>query len=172
MIRIEHLRKQYPNVTPLKDVSVDISDGDVISVIGPSGTGKSTLLRCINQLEKPTSGKVWVDDREITDPGCDMNRVRQKMGMVFQNFNLFGHKTVIENIMMAPIDLLGLSRQEAYDTGMRLLRTVGLAEKEMNYPEDRIAADIVEGAVRDALVRGRDPVRDASAFKARIAQVI
>jgi len=130
------LRKQYPNVTPLEDVSVDISDGDVISVIGPSGTGKSTLLRCINQLEKPTSGKVWVDDREITDPGCDMNRVRQKMGMVFQNFNLFGHKTVIENIMMAPIDLLGLSRQEAYDTGMRLLRTVGLAEKEMNYPDE------------------------------------
>ena len=129
MIKIEHLRKEYPNTTPLKDVSVEISDGDVIAVIGPSGTGKSTLLRCINQLESPTSGRIWVDDVEITDPRCDINKIRQKLGMVFQSFNLFGHKTVIENIMMAPMDLLGKSKQEAYDTGMRLLRTVGLAEK-------------------------------------------
>ena len=136
MIRIEHLKKQYPNVTPLKDVNVEIHDGDVISVIGPSGTGKSTLLRCINQLEKPTAGKIRVDDLEITAPGCDMNKVRQKMGMVFQSFNLFGHKTVIENIMLAPMDLLGMSKQEAYDTGMKLLRTVGLAEKALNYPDE------------------------------------
>ena len=136
MIKIEHLKKQYPNVTPLKDVSVEIRDGDVISVIGPSGTGKSTLLRCINLLEKPTSGRIWVDDLEITDPKCDINKVRRKMGMVFQSFNLFGHKTVIENIMLAPMDLLGKSKQEAYDTGMRLLRTVGLAEKALNYPDE------------------------------------
>ena len=136
MIRIEHLKKAYPNVTPLKDVSVEIRDGDVISVIGPSGTGKSTLLRCINQLEKPTAGRIWLDDLEITDPRCDINRVRQRMGMVFQSFNLFGHKTVIENIMLAPMDLLGRSKQEAYDTGMRLLRMVGLAEKALNYPDE------------------------------------
>ena len=136
MIRIEHLKKQYPNVTPLKDVNVEIRDGDVISVIGPSGTGKSTLLRCINQMEKPTAGKIWLDDLEITDPKCDINKVRRKMGMVFQSFNLFGHKTVIENIMLAPMDLLGKSKQEAYDTGMRLLRTVGLAEKALNYPDE------------------------------------
>ncbi len=136
MIRIEHLKKQYPNVTPLKDVSVEIHDGDVISVIGPSGTGKSTLLRCINQLEKPTSGRIWVDDTEVTAQGCDINKVRRKMGMVFQSFNLFGHKTVIENIMMAPMDMLGKSKQEAYDEGMRLLRTVGLAEKALNYPDE------------------------------------
>ncbi len=136
MIRIEHLKKQYPNVTPLKDVNVEIHDGDVISVIGPSGTGKSTLLRCINQLETPTSGKIWVDGEEITDPKCDVNKIRLKMGMVFQSFNLFGHKTVIENIMMAPMDLLGISKQEAYDTGMRLLRMVGLAEKALNYPDE------------------------------------
>ncbi len=136
MIKIEHLKKEYSNVTPLKDVSVEIRNGDVISVIGPSGTGKSTLLRCINLLEKPTSGKIWVDDQEITDPKCDINKVRQKMGMVFQSFNLFGHKTVIENIMMAPMDLLGKSRYEAYDTGMRLLRMVGLAEKALNYPDE------------------------------------
>lgn len=136
MIKIEHLKKEYKNVTPLKDVSVTIQDGDVISIIGPSGTGKSTLLRCINQLEKPTSGRIWVNDQEITDPKCDINKVRQKMGMVFQNFNLFGHKTVIENIMMAPMDLLGKSRKEAYDTGMQLLRTVGLAEKALSYPDE------------------------------------
>ena len=129
MIKIEHLRKEYANITPLKDVSTVINDGDVISVIGPSGTGKSTLLRCINQLEKPTSGRIWVDDTEITDPKCDITKVRQKMGMVFQSFNLFGHMTVIENIMMAPMRLLGKSKQEAYDTGMELLRAVGLAER-------------------------------------------
>ena len=136
MIRIEHLKKEYSNVTPLKDVNVVINDGDIISVIGPSGTGKSTLLRCINQLEQPTSGKIWVNDVEITDPKCDISKVRQKMGMVFQSFNLFGHKTVIENIMMAPMDLLHRSKQEAYDEGMRLLRMVGLAEKAMNYPDE------------------------------------
>ena len=136
MIKIEHLKKAYSNVTPLKDVNVEIHDGDVISVIGPSGTGKSTLLRCINLLETPTSGRIWVDGKEITSPKCDIRKVRQKMGMVFQSFNLFGHLTVIENIMISPIDLLGKSRQEAYDEGMRLLRTVGLAEKALNYPDE------------------------------------
>ena len=136
MIKIEHLKKEYPNATPLRDVNVEIRDGDVISVIGPSGTGKSPLLRCINQLEKPTDGKIWVDGVEITDPGCDINKVRRKMGMVFQSFNLFGNMTVIENIMIAPVDLLGKTKQDAYDTGMRLLRTVGLAEKALNYPDE------------------------------------
>ena len=136
MIKIEHLKKVYSNVTPLKDVSVEIHDGDVISVIGPSGTGKSTLLRCINQLEKATEGHIWVNGADVTDPKCDLGKVRQKMGMVFQSFNLFGHLTVIENIMLAPVDLLGKSKQEAYDEGMRLLRTVGLAEKALNYPDE------------------------------------
>ena len=135
-IRIEHLRKEYPNAVPLKDVNTEIRSGDVISVIGPSGTGKSTLLRSINQLEHPTAGRIWVNDQEITDPKCDITRVRQKMGMVFQSFNLFGHLTVIENIMLSPVDLLGKSRQEAYAEGMRLLRMVGLAEKALNYPDE------------------------------------
>ena len=136
MIKIENLTKEYPNVTPLKDVSVEIRDGDIISVIGPSGTGKSTLLRCINLLEKPTSGRIWLDDTEITDPRCDICKVRQRMGMVFQSFNLFGHLTAIENIMFSPVDLKGISRQEAYDKGMELLRLVGLSEKALNYPDE------------------------------------
>ena len=137
MIKIEHLKKEYPKkATPLQDVCAEIHDGDIISVIGPSGVGKSTLLRCINMLETPTSGKIWVDGTEITDPKCDIAKVRRRMGMVFQSFNLFGHRTVIENIMMAPMDLLGKSKQEAYDTGMRLLRTVGLAEKALSYPDE------------------------------------
>ena len=136
MIKIEHLKKEYPNVTPLQDVSVEIHDGDVISVIGPSGTGKSTLLRCINLLEKPTAGHIWIDGDEITDKKCDINKIRQRMGMVFQSFNLFGHLTVIENIMLSPVDLKGMSRQEAYDKGMELLRMVGLAEKALNYPDE------------------------------------
>ena len=136
MIKISHLRKEYPNVTPLKDVNVEIYKGDVISIIGPSGIGKSTLIRCINMLETPTSGEIVVDEECITDKKCNINKIRQKMGMVFQSFNLFNHMNIIENIMAAPMDLLGKSRQEAYDKGMELLRTVGLADKALNYPDE------------------------------------
>ena len=136
MIRIRHLQKTYPNVTPLKDVNTDIHRGDVISIIGPSGTGKSTLIRCINMLETPTSGEIWVKDQCITDKKCDVSKVRRKMGMVFQSFNLFPHLTVIENIMKAPVDLLGKSKQQAYDEGMQLLRTVGLKDKAFVYPDN------------------------------------
>lgn len=136
MIRISHLRKEYPNVTPLRDVNVTINKGDVISIIGPSGTGKSTLIRCLNLLETPTSGEIWVDEQCITDKKCDINKIRQKMGMVFQSFNLFQHMNIIENIMAAPMDLLKKPKQQAYDDGMKLLRTVGLADKAMNYPDE------------------------------------
>lgn len=113
LIKIEHLRKEYPNVKPLKDVSVEINKGDIISVIGPSGTGKSTLLRCLNQLEEPTSGKVFIDNEEITDIKCDLSKVRQKMGMVFQSFNLFANLNIIENIMVGPVTLLKMPKDEA-----------------------------------------------------------
>ena len=135
MIRIEHLRKEYPNAIPLEDVSVTINDGDIISVIGPSGTGKSTLIRCINQLDKPTSGKIFVNDLEITKKGCDISAVRQKMGMVFQNFNLFGHLSVLENVMFAPMELLGVDKQTAYDRAMELLHMVGMESRAFNYPD-------------------------------------
>ena len=136
MIKIEHLRKEYDNAIPLKDVNVEINDGDIIAVIGPSGTGKSTLLRCINLLEKPDAGNIYIDGEDITAKNCDISRIRQKVGMVFQNFNLFNHLSVIENIMMSPVKLKGLDRQEAFDKGIELLRMVGLVEKAFNYPEE------------------------------------
>ena len=136
MIKIEHLRKEYPNVTPLEDVSVEINKGDVISIIGPSGTGKSTLLRCLNLLEQPTSGTVTVDGEIITDPKCDISKVRRKMGMVFQSFNLFANLNIIENVMAAPRDLLKIPKEQARAEGMELLRRVGLAEKAENYPDE------------------------------------
>ena len=111
MIEIKHLRKEFDdNTVPLKDVNLVINKGDVIAVIGPSGTGKSTLLRCINMLTEPTSGNIIVDGEDITERGCDLNEVRKKMGMVFQSFNLFGHLTVIENIMNPQITVLGKTR--------------------------------------------------------------
>ena len=137
VIEIKHLKKVFDDDTiPLKDISVTINDGDVISVIGPSGTGKSTLLRCINMLTEPTEGSIIVDGQDITEKGCNLNEIRKKMGMVFQSFNLFGHLTIIENIMNPQITLLGRSRQEAYDKAMYLLQQVGLASKVFNYPDE------------------------------------
>ena len=136
MIRIENLRKEYPGALPLSDVSTVINDGDVISVIGPSGTGKSTFIRCINLLEKPTSGRIFLDDTQITAPGCNLQEIHRKMGMVFQSFNLFGHMRVVENIMAPTMDLLGKGNQEAYDNAMRLLQTVGLTDKALSWPDE------------------------------------
>ncbi len=151
MIEVRHLRKEYPNVIPLTDVNTTISKGEVVSVIGPSGTGKSTFLRCLNGLERPSSGEILLDGVNIyQDPGT-ITRVRQRMGMVFQSFNLFSHLTIIENTMMAPVDLLGLSRQEAYDEGMRLLKSVGLAEKAKNYPDELSGGQQQRAAIVRAL---------------------
>lgn len=135
MIELKNLQKQYKNTTPLKGVNAVINNGDVISVIGPSGTGKSTLLRCINMLERPTGGQILLDGEDITAPKYDVTKARRKMGMVFQSFNLFGHLTVIENLMVPQMDILQKSKQEAYETGVRLLERVGLAGRELDYPE-------------------------------------
>ncbi len=136
IIEVRHLRKEYPNITPLKDVNATVEEGEVISIIGPSGTGKSTFIRCINRLEKPTSGQVIVDGTDMCDPATDLSAMRRKMGMVFQNYALFDHKFVIENLMMAPMDKLGLSKQEAYEQGIGLLETVGLREKALSWPHE------------------------------------
>ncbi len=137
VITISHLKKVFPNATPLKDVNAVINRGDVISIIGPSGTGKSTFLRCINRLETPTEGQIEVFGQPVTGvKSAQLGAVRRRMGMVFQSFNLFAHLTVIENIMLGPVELLGCTRQQAYERGMRLLASVGLAEKELNYPDE------------------------------------
>ena len=151
MIEIRHLQKAYPASTPLKDVNADIRDGDVIAVIGPSGTGKSTLLRCINLLEKPTAGSIRIDGEDILDPHCDASRVRRKVGMIFQSFNLFGHLTAIENIMRPQIDVLGRSPQEAYDRGMELLKRVGLAHAALKYPDQESGGQKQRIAIARAL---------------------
>ena len=136
MIEIRHLKKEYPNGTPLRDVSTDIREGEVIAVIGPSGTGKSTLLRCLNLLETPTAGSIRIAGEEILDPACDVSRIRRKLGMVFQSFNLFGHLTALENIMKPQMDLLGRSKQGAYDRSIELLKRVGLAQAALQYPDE------------------------------------
>ncbi len=134
MIEVKNLRKEYPNATPIKDLSVTINDGDIISVIGPSGTGKSTFIRCLNRLEAPTSGSITVDGVCVTDKKCNLSAVRKKMGMVFQSFNLFDNFSVIENIMVPQIDLLGTDRQTSYDKAMELLKLVGLESRALQYP--------------------------------------
>lgn len=136
VIRIEHLKKVYPNIVPLKDVNTSICKGEVVTVIGPSGTGKSTLLRCINHLEVPTEGRITVLGEDIGAKTADLPALRQRMGMVFQSFNLFPHMTIIENIMLAPVSLKHMPKQEAYEKGMRLLSEVGLSLKAMNYPDE------------------------------------
>lgn len=140
MISIRHLSKTFNNpdgsvITVLKDVNCDIDKGEVISIIGPSGTGKSTLLRAINMLEPPTSGEIWVDGENIMEKGYPLDKMRRKMGMVFQSFNLFDHMTVLENITYAPTRLLGLSAEAAKEEGMELLKKVGMSKKADVYPE-------------------------------------
>jgi len=136
IIELRHLRKEYEIVTPLMDVSTTVQRGDVISVIGPSGTGKSTLLRLINRMETPSSGEVFAFGSEVPAKGAELSRMRMRMGMVFQSFNLFAHLTVIENLMLAPVTLKGTTPQEAYENGIQLLRRVGLEEKALSYPSE------------------------------------
>lgn len=136
MIELKHVEKSFGEVTPFNDVNAVIESGDVISVIGPSGCGKSTLLRCINMLDPPTNGEIVVDGETVTAPGYNVAKLHQKMGMVFQSFNLFGHMTALENVMIPQVDLLGRTRQEAYDRAIDLLKTVGLEERAFNYPDE------------------------------------
>lgn len=136
MIEVKHLMKSFENGgTPLKDVNAVIEDGDIIAVLGPSGTGKSTFLRCLNMLDPPTRGQIFLNGEEITAPKYPLEQVRKKVGMVFQSFNLFENLSVIENLMLPQIRLLGKSRQEAYDRGMELLSSVGMAEKSLSLPK-------------------------------------
>ncbi len=134
MIKVNNLHKSFGNIEVLKGIDEHIKKGEVVVVIGPSGSGKSTFLRCLNLLETPTSGKIIFEDQDITDKKVNINKIREKMGMVFQSFNLFPHKTVIENLTIAPTKVKGISQQQATEKGMELLNKVGLAEKANVYP--------------------------------------
>lgn len=134
MIRIKDLKKKYGNLEVLKGISTVVKEGEVISVIGPSGSGKSTFLRCINRLEEPTSGEIRINGKNILERGADINKIREEVGMVFQHFNLYPHKTVLENITLGPIRLRKVSKPEAEKLAMELLEKVGLADKRDVYP--------------------------------------
>lgn len=137
IIEIKNLTKCFDGGNPvLEDISVDIHKGDVISIIGPSGTGKSTFLRCINMLEQPTDGMILIDGVNIMDKRTPVNKIRQKMGMVFQSFNLFDHLSILENLTIGPVKLLGMSEEEAREKGIQLLRNVGLAAKADSMPSE------------------------------------
>lgn len=135
LIQVQNLGKKFGDLEVLKDISVDINKGDVVCVIGPSGSGKSTFLRCLNRLEEPTGGHILFEGTDIVDKKTDIDKHRQKMGMVFQQFNLFPHMTILKNLTLAPIKLQGKSKKEAEEQAMRLLDKVGLADRGDSYPD-------------------------------------
>ena len=134
MVHVENLKKDFDDLEVIKDMSIDIYEGEVVVLLGPSGSGKSTFLRCINRLEEATAGKIIVDGMDITDKHTDINKAREDIGMVFQHFNLFNNKNVIDNIMLAPVELKKMTKEEAHDKAMTLLERVGLADKADAYP--------------------------------------
>ena len=134
IIRTDYLCKSFGNLEVLRDISTEIYQGEVVSILGPSGSGKSTFLRCINLLETPTKGKIYFHDDEITLPKTNIAKIRQRLVMVFQHFNLFPHMTVLQNITYAPIKVKGLQKTEVQIKGLELLEKVGLAEKANVYP--------------------------------------
>lgn len=135
MIEVKNLKKSYKDHLVLNGVNETIKKGEKVVIIGPSGSGKSTFLRCLNLLETPTSGEIWFEGKNITDPKTNINLIRQKMGMVFQQFNLFPHLTVQENIMLAPVKLKLISKEEAEVRAQELLKRVGLPDKANAYPK-------------------------------------
>ena len=134
MITVKNLHKKYGKLEVLKGIDYHVEQGEKIVVIGPSGSGKSTFLRCLNLLEKPSSGEIWFDNQLITDPKTDINKVRQHMGMVFQNFNLFNNLSIMDNITLAPVKLKLMSEEEAKETALSLLDRVNLSDKADAFP--------------------------------------
>lgn len=151
MIKIERLQKSFGDLEVLKDINAEIKPQEVVCVIGPSGSGKSTFLRCINRLEEPSGGSIYIEGVDITDPKNNINKMRQKLGMVFQQFNLFPHMNVLENITAAPIRLKGKSKEEANRFGMELLEKVGLTDKAKVYPDNLSGGQKQRAAIARAL---------------------
>ncbi len=156
LISVNNLKKSFGDLSVLKDITTDIHKGEVVVVIGASGSGKSTFLRCLNRLEEPTDGTIVFDDVNITDAKCNINQHRQRMGMVFQQFNLFPHMTVLKNLTIAPIKLRGLSKEEAQEKAMQLLSRVGLADRADAYPSQLSGGQKQRVAIVRALAMNPD----------------
>ena len=156
LIKVDNLHKSFGKLEVLKGISTTINKGEVISIIGPSGSGKSTFLRCLNLLEAPTSGRIWIGDQEITNPATDIMKVRQNVGMVFQHFHLFPHKTVLENITYAPMTVKGISKVDAEKTALDLLGQVGLSDKSNDYPNRLSGGQKQRVAIARALAMNPD----------------
>ena len=133
-IHVSHLKKSFKQLEVLKDISVDVKEGEVVVIIGPSGSGKSTFLRCLNRLEEASGGEIMIDGIDITDKRCDINKVRERVGMVFQHFNLFNNMSVLRNLMLAPVDLKKMDRETARREALEMLERVGLSDKAEAYP--------------------------------------
>lgn len=155
-ISVQNLVKKFGNNTVLNDISVSINEGEVVCIIGPSGSGKSTFLRCLNRLEEPTSGDIVIDGAHLMDKNTNINLVRQHIGMVFQHFNLFPHLSVLENIVLAPMDLKGETRDEAEKNAIRLLDMVGLADKKDDKPDSLSGGQKQRVAIARALAMNPD----------------
>ncbi|GAA4713307.1 amino acid ABC transporter ATP-binding protein [Brevibacillus fulvus] len=151
IIQVTDLHKSYGKLEVLKGITTTIAEKEVVCVIGPSGSGKSTFLRCLNQLEEATSGRIVIDGKEITDPKTDINKVREEVGMVFQRFNLFPHKTVLENVTLAPIKVRKMAPEEAKKIGLALLEKVGLKDKADVYPDRLSGGQMQRVAIARAL---------------------
>ena len=133
-IHVSHLKKSFKQLEVLKDINVDVKEGEVVVVIGPSGSGKSTFLRCLNRLEESSGGQIVIDGMDLTDPKLDINKVRERVGMVFQHFNLFNNMSVLRNLMLAPVDLKKMDRETARMEALEMLERVGLSDKAEAYP--------------------------------------
>lgn len=155
-VHVKNLKKSFGKLEVLKDISIDIDEGEVVVLLGPSGSGKSTFLRCLNQLETATAGTILVDGNDVTDKHVDINKVRENIGMVFQHFNLFPHKTVLENIMLAPVELKKMTKEQAAETGMSLLKRVGMDAKADVYPSQISGGQKQRVAIARALAMNPD----------------
>ena len=152
----KNLKKKIGKLEVLKDISIDISEGEVVVLLGPSGSGKSTFLRCLNQLETATAGTIIVDGTDVTDKHTDINKLRENIGMVFQHFNLFPHMTVLENIMLAPVELKKMTKEQAREAGMKLLKRVGMDAKADAYPSQISGGQKQRVAIARALAMNPD----------------
>ncbi len=155
IVRIEDLHKTYGDTEVIKGISMQVQEQDVVVIIGPSGTGKSTMLRCINLLTVPDRGRIWLEDQEVTSPQTDVNKIRQRIGMVFQDFNLFNHLNALENVTIGLTKVLGMHKKEAHEKGMWELERVGLTDKAGLYPAQLSGGQKQRVAIARAL--GMDP---------------